>query len=170
MGSRIYRHIVGTQVKADFSGCGRFRYTLTVDYEPATGGRTVCVVMENPSYANEAYADKSVQFLEKLIFLKQYLQFAGVRRLIVVNQFAFIQTEKFKGETGQIGPRNDQAIKEALEEADIVLIAWGKANPHHTRSLQILSMIRESQPESVYVTKKHPSRGTYEDFIEGFSF
>jgi hypothetical protein len=53
----------------------------------APTGKTVCVVMQNPSYAGEDVADKSVQFMEKVVFQKGLAEFTDVRRLIVVNQF-----------------------------------------------------------------------------------
>jgi len=31
-----------------------------------------CVVMQNPSYADEDVADKSVQFMEKIVFKKVF--------------------------------------------------------------------------------------------------
>ena len=69
--------------------------------------------MQNPSYACVEYADKSVQVLERVIFEKQYPQFTGVERLIIVNLFAFIQTNDFSGKDDYIGERNDAAIARA---------------------------------------------------------
>jgi hypothetical protein len=159
------RHIGNTKVKAEFSPCEQFRYTLTIDYIPSNGSKTVCAIMQNPSKANEEIADKSVQFLEKLIFEKDYEEFSDVRRLIIVNQFAFIETNNFKGREEQMGPGNDRAIKEALEHSDIGLVAWGKTNKHEKRKRTIFKMISESLIDPIYFTKKHPSRGCYTDFI-----
>lgn len=79
--------------------------------------------MQNPSYASVDIADKSVQVLERVIFEKGLVEFNGVERLIVVNQFAFIQTKDFIGTDAQIGTRNDQAIASAVDESEMVLIA-----------------------------------------------
>ena len=51
-------------------------------------------------------------------------EFEGVRRLIVVNPFARIQTKGFKGLPYEIGSLNDAAIKDAVQESDIVVLAW----------------------------------------------
>ena len=161
----IYRHIAGTKASAQFSECGKFRYTLTIDFEPAIGRKTVCAIMQNPSVACVEYADKSVQFLENLVFKKAYPEFAEARRLIVVNQFAYIQTDGFKGSAKHIGPENGKAIKAAINSSHSVLIAWGISNPYHDRQKTILEILRKSDSTEIYHTKKHPSRGFYQDFI-----
>src|SRR5579864_1265667 len=110
-----YLHIPGVQVTAQFSRDRQFRYRLDIslpDHSPAH--ETACVVMMNPSYASETVADKSVQFMEKNVFLRGLPEFSRVRRLIVVNQFARIQTNGFQGEPHEIGPRNNAAIKKVL--------------------------------------------------------
>lgn len=121
--------------------------------------------MQNPSVANEDIADKSVQFLEKLIFKKELPEFREVSQCFIVNQFARIQTRGFKGRTSDIGPENDHYIKSAIHKSDSILIAWGKTNSYTERQLGILEMIRASINKKVLMTKKHPSRGSYQDFI-----
>ena len=59
-------------------------------------GKTLCVVMQNLSYVQEDVVDKYVQFLEKVVFKKGLLEFEGVRRLIVANQFGYILTNDFE--------------------------------------------------------------------------
>ncbi len=165
MKNRIYKHIDHAEVDTSHSPCGNFRYSLTVDYGLSKGNQTLCVIMENPSYACKEYADKSVQFLEKLVFIKGYEEFAEVSRLIIVNQFAFVQTKDFEGTRDQIGETNDVTIEEMLKETDVVLIAWGKTNKHRERMAKIRGMIKEASVDNIYMSKKHPSRGSYKDFI-----
>ena len=119
-----YDHIGGVEVRAQFSSEGEFRYRNRLEItlnDTVPNGKTVCAVMQNPSYAGEDVADKSVQFLEKLVFTKGLPEFYGVRSLIVVNQFAYIQTKDFEGLPNQIGELNDAAIMTALNESDIVV-------------------------------------------------
>ena len=132
-------------------------------------GETVCAIMQNPSVANEEVADKSVQFLEKLIFEKSYPLFKHVSRLIIVNQFAFIQTNNFVDTNGSIGKNNDVYIKKAIKNSKIILVAWGKTNAHYQRREDIKKIISFFRDKKVYQTKKHPSRGCYEDFIIKYS-
>ena len=76
-------------------------------------------MLQNPSYAGEVLADKSVEFMEKVVFKKGLLESDSVRRLIVVNQFDYIQTNNFEGLPHQIGKNNDASITAALNESDM---------------------------------------------------
>lgn len=165
----IYRHIAGVSVKALFySDEGvRYRYRLEVA-RSASLGKTVCVVMQNPSYASDEVADKSVQFMEKVVFEKGLAEFHGVSRLIVVNQFARIQTNGFRGLPDEVGPQNDAAIREALEESDIVIIGWGSSNRFEVRKAFVLGLLQDMPQKMVLKTRMHPSRGRYEGFIQPF--
>jgi len=165
----IYRHIPGVKVKAQFSECKKFRYQLTIENTKKKNGDSLCVIMQNPSIANTEIADKSVQFLEKLIFEKEVELFRNVKTIIIVNQFARIQTKYFEGKAEDIGPDNDIHIRRAIDQSDIILIAWGKANPFLKRQQDILRIISSFKDKKVLMTKKHPSRGTYQKFIVPFS-
>lgn len=165
----IYRHIPGVKVKALFSECKKFRYQLTIENTTKTKGDSLCVIMQNPSIANTEIADKSVQFLEKLVFEKELKLFSNVNSIIIVNQFARIQTKYFEGKAGDIGPDNDIHIRKAIDLSDIILIAWGKTNPFLKRQQVILRIIPSIKHEKLLMTKKHPSRGTYQNFIVPFS-
>ncbi|OOE65981.1 hypothetical protein BZG20_11390 [Salinivibrio sp. IB868] len=164
----IFRHIDGVVAEAIFSPCERFRYRLTVERSNSPSGKVVCVIMQNPSVANSDVADKSVQFLEKLIFIEEYEEFKGVNRIIVVNQFAFVQTNEFAGTDEHIGTENDYHIEQSLDEADIVLIAWGSGNAYQNRQQAINAMLTRHQGKTLLKTNKHPSRGTYNDFVEPY--
>ncbi len=126
----------------------------------------LCVIMQNPSDADERRADKSVQFLENLVFSCDYPEFKGVTELVIVNQFAYVQKKGFTGAKDVVGPDNDSYIRSSIHKADIVLIAWGKKNPYSDRQECILNMLQTEGDKLLYKTKKHPSRGTYKDFIE----
>lgn len=166
-----YRHIAGVTVVAKFASEGvlRFRYRLEVTmHRGKASGKTACVVMQNPSYATEEIADKSVQFMEKVVFENGLAEFHGVSRLIVVNQFARIQTNGFRGIPEEIGSQNDAAILEALEESDIVIIGWGSSNRFEERKAYVLGLLQDMPHKLVLKTRMHPSRGRYEGFIQPF--
>jgi len=166
-----YEHIDGVEVTAQFSWEAdlRYRYRLEIvlkDVEPT--GKTACVVMQNPSYAGEDVADKSVQFMEKVVFKKGLAEFEGVRRLIVVNQFARIQTNDFQGLPHEIGALNDAAIKDALHESDIVILGWGSTNRFEERKAFVLGLLVAMKQKALFKTRMHPSRGRYEEFIQPY--
>jgi hypothetical protein len=165
-----FNHIDSVNVKAQFSEDLRFRYRLEITLKNSLlSGKTACVVMQNPSYAGEDMADKSVQFMEKVVFQKQLPEFAGVRRLIVVNQFARVQTNNFQGLPGEIGLENNSAIQDALKEADIIIIGWGCRNRFKERKSFVLSLLGKINGKQLFKTRTHPSRAGYDGFIQPFS-
>ena len=165
-----FKHIDGVNVKAKFSEDLRFRYRLkiTLKNSPAFG-KTACVVMQNPSYAGENMADKSVKLMEKVVFQKNLPEFEKVRRLIVVNQFAAIQTNGFQGLPHEIGSENDAAIKTALNESDIIILGWGCANPFKERQAFVIGLLQKVKRKQLFKTRTHPARGGYDGFIQPFS-
>lgn len=167
-----HNHIDGVKVTAQFSEENglRYRYRLEVmikDFFPS--GKTACVVMQNPSYACVEFADKSVQFMEKVVFQKSLPEFKNVSRLIVVNQFAFIQTNLFKGLPHEIGSKNNSAIKAALKESEMIILAWGCANPFEERKKFVLGLLSEMKNKQLFITRSHPSRARYDGFIQRLS-
>jgi hypothetical protein len=168
---QTFLHRPGLDIEADFSQekPPLFRYRLSATKIGACEKpKTVCAIMQNPSYACVEFADKSVQVLERVVFEKGYEQFEDVERLIIVNQFAFIQTNDFVGADEQIGKRNEVAIANALDESEIILLAWGKDNGFAKRQDEILEKVREHKGKIVLQTSKHPSRVNYEGFIEEY--
>ncbi len=169
--AQTYLHRPNLTIKADFSSeaIPAFRYRLEATRGDSTNRpRTVCAVMQNPSYACVEIADRSVQVLERVVFEKNLNQFLGVDRLIVVNQFAYIQTKNFVGTDEQIGVGNDDAIARALSESDIVLIAWGKDNCFKSRQDAIMRMILSQRDKVLLQTSRHPSRVIYDGFIQNY--
>ena len=166
-----YEHIDNVTVSAKFAYEGEFRYRYRLDVvlnNADISGKTVCVVMQNPSYAGEDVADKSVQFMEKVVFQKGLEVFAGVRRLIVVNQFAFIQTNAFQGLPHEVGSLNNETIRNALVDADIVILGWGSSNRFEERKAFVLNLLGEMKKKVILQTRMHPSRGCYENFIQEY--
>jgi hypothetical protein len=161
-------HIKNVVAKAQFAteGGQDYRYRLEITKVGASKSpKTVCAVMQNPSYAGEAEADKSVQFLEKNVFELQLPEFEGVERLIVVNQFARIQTTGFVGRPSDLGAKNNSAIEAALNESEIIVIAWGSGNRFGARKKFILGLLKGLRSKRFYQTRMHPSRGRYAGFI-----
>jgi hypothetical protein len=162
----IYRHLGGLNISATFDDDQLFRYRLEVLKADINEGKTVCAIMQNPSYADEDIADKSVNFLERLIFSGNVPVFSRVKRLIIVNQFAFVQTNDFKGGQATIGTKNMCYIGDAITESDIVLIAWGASNKHKDKIYQIEKILKKYPDKKIFETIKHPSLGSLsEDFI-----
>jgi hypothetical protein len=165
---KSFRHLEGLNVNAVFSDCGNYRYLMEIKKGDNPSGKHICAIMLNPSIADENQADKSVQFLEKLIFEKPSPYFKDMETLIIVNLFAFIQTRKFQGNPEQAGPDNDQYLRQTIAKSDMVLIAWGKSCGYPQRQELVMNILHEYPEKPVFITKSHPSRGTYKDFIRPF--
>lgn len=162
----VFKHIDDVTVEAKFSKDKKFRYQLVITKNGVKEGKTVCVIMQNPSDANEEIADRSVKFLERLVFEKDIKLFTKTKKLIVVNQFGFIQKKDFVGIDEKIGNENDEYVMEAIKQTDIVVIAWGVTNDYYKRQEDIMKMILRLKKNAIYRTKKHPSRGTYLNYLE----
>jgi hypothetical protein len=167
----IYKHIEQVSAHALFSNCEKYRYRLDILLNEPTDSDTkiVCAVMQNPSVANSEIADKSVQFLEKLIFTKGNANFSGVHKLIVVNQFAFVQTNDFSGQDEHIGPDNDLHIRQAISESDIILVAWGSSNAYDARKAEVNAMLKPTKGKTLLLGKSHPSRVSYVDYVSAYN-
>lgn len=167
----IHKHIDGVKASAQFSEDKKYRYRLEILIQSkSVRGKTVCVVMQNPSYAGEGVADKSVQFLEKVVFQRGLPEFHGAQRLIVVNQFAYIETNDFEGRFDQIGAKNNSTIEAALKEADIIILGWGSGNKFKDRQDFVINLLKQLKGKKLFKTKMHPSRGRYDGFIQPFVF
>ena len=164
----LYKHLAGFRISTLFSEDCLFRYRLIVENPEKPHGKTLCVVMQNPSDADEYKADKSVQFLENLVFRKNNEIFRDIGRMIIVNQFAFVQKHGFEGRAEHIGENNNEIISASIKASDIVLLAWGKINPYQHRKEFILEILASLKSKLVLETKKHPSRGFYKDFVRVF--
>jgi len=86
-----------------------------------------------------------------------------------VRNVGYVQTNNFNGAEEHIGVENDRHIREACHEADIILIGWGSGNSFNNRKEAINSIISNLGNKLLLQTKKHPSRGRYDDFIEPYS-
>jgi hypothetical protein len=163
-----YNHIAGVNVTAEFAEehGERYRYWLDIALQACPRPPlTACVIMMNPSYACVEFADKSVQFMERVVFQQELPEFEGVGRLIVVNQFAKIQTHKFQGLPHEVGQRNDAAIERAFTASDCVILGWGRANRFEERQAFAMDLLRRLPPKRILRTRTHPSRGRYNGFI-----
>ena len=168
---QIYRHIDSLSVKCNFSDDRLYRYKLTATKQDASKHtKIVCVIMQNPSYANNDIADKSVNFLEQLIFESNFDYFNEVKKMIVVNQYAEIKTEDFIPNDNSIGKDNDNNIKQAINESDIIIVAWGASNKYSERKEFVHQLLRSTSNKKILKTKKHPSLGSLkEEFLETYT-
>jgi len=165
---QIYPHLSGLKIKCHFSKDKKYRYCLCAEKNEIKNGKTVCVIMQNPSYANEYIADKSVNFLEKALF-EYELPKENVKKMIVVNLFAKIQTDNFTPSNPPEEGKNINFIEKAIEESDVVIIGWGCGKKFIKKKKEIVRRLAKYS-DTVYKTEKHPSyhTGLNKEKIEEF--
>lgn len=165
MAKRVYYHrsdlrinVVAERVKGV-----RYRYLLDVQLksQPMKSRETACIIMQNPSEANQEIADKSVKFLENYFFEKCFPRFSAVSRLLIVNQFARVKTKNFLGKPSDIGAKNDDHIQKAIGISDLAIIAWGSSNTYCDRQVAIKEFLKKKAGLRCYQTTKHPRCGVH---------
>jgi hypothetical protein len=124
---------------ATFSGCGRYRYTLTrklgmhpgrleavtgsprEGFAPVLRGGTALWVMLNPSTAT---ADENDPTIRRVI---GFARRDGFERLVVCNLFALRSTDPraLLAAEDRSGPGNLGTLREQARAADRVVVAWG---------------------------------------------
>jgi hypothetical protein len=156
--------------KAKLSLCGRYRYNLERSFKYGKHGehKTVAVVMVNPSTADAVRDDHTIKKLTG------FARTHAWKRIIVVNLFAYRATDV--SDLGRVqdpvGPHNDDYIRQAFEEADQIIVAWGAGKKFpkgfEGRWLEVAAMVPKGKKlYSIGVPcndghPKHPARLAYD--------
>lgn len=147
------------QREAVFSPCRKYRYRLRQIWDPTLP--LMCFLMLNPSTADEAQNDPTVERCER-----RARSTAGIGGLEVINIFAFRETdpEVMKLQPDPIGPDNNRHIIEAAKKALMVICAWGKHGQHLGRGKEVLTLLTKEhiQPYCLKVNKDgYPTHPLY---------
>lgn len=106
---------------AILSDCGRYRYRL--ERGPLRARTKTIIIMVNPSTADAMADDHTIRKL------KGFGEAKGWGRLIVGNLFAYRATDikalRKLTEATAVGPDNDAYLRQMMEEADRLIVAWG---------------------------------------------
>ena len=131
--------IVTSDSGALFSSCRRWRYLLWRRWDAAAP--VANFLMLNPSTADEFRLDPSCTRA------RLYAERWGYGSLIVTNLFGWRATDPraMKAARDPVGRGNDRAILRAAREADLVVCAWGNHGAHMSRSLSVISLLRDSK-------------------------
>lgn len=125
---------------AVISACGTYRYLLTRHTEgPGRGfGKhfRVVFVLLNPSTADATKDDPTVR--RCVGFARRF----GAERLDIVNVFGLRATDpkELRGHPDPVGPLNDRFVREAAEEANLVIVGWGAMRPILKDRLPLLAL------------------------------
>jgi hypothetical protein len=75
---------------AEFTADKLHRSCLTIPFKNRNSGKQLCIIGQNPSDANEHHADKTIRYLEELVFRK-YPKYSSI---IMLNLYSRIDTQK----------------------------------------------------------------------------
>ena len=132
-----------------------YRYRLGRIWNP--DGPACLFIMLNPSTA-DAYVDDAT-----IRRCRNYAETWGYGRLLVGNLFAFRTTypRELKQAEDPVGPDNDEHLRELLNQADLVVCAWGTDGGYLGRDEEVLAML-DGRGQALVVTKDgypgHPAR------------
>jgi hypothetical protein len=141
---------------ATFSNCGTYRYSLWRTWDPSKPVATF--IMLNPSTADEVDNDPTVERCQRRALQMDY---GGLR---VVNIFALRSPKPalLYTQSDPIGPDNDLAIQLAVQDAGIVICAWGGHSKHLNRGASVIAMLNTMGAKPTYLklnkdgTPQHP--------------
>ncbi len=130
--------------EAIFSEDGAHRYRLSREW--LIGAGSIAFIMLNPSTADASINDPTV---------KRCMGFAqdwGYKRLVVGNIFAFRTTQPYDllRADDPIGPENDDHLIGIVEEANLVVCAWGGHGMFHSRGDIVRRNISINAPDDKF--------------------
>lgn len=108
-------------IKPEFFDSRAHRATLFLPFIGRTSGKTLCVVGQNPSAADEHVADKTIRYLEELIYRNR----PEYSALLMLNLYSRVDTTK--SETTQLLHEScTRLFSLALDKNDDFLLVYGK--------------------------------------------
>lgn len=141
-----------------FDETGHYRYRLGRCWR--SQGTQVAFVMLNPSRA-DAFADDPT--LRACIQFAQRWQYGS---LSVVNLFGYCTPHptELKAASDPVGPKNDEYVIEAVQQAERVVLAWGNWGGLGGRDRAILTLLHRHRHKLSYLQLNrsgHPRHPLY---------
>ena len=138
------------------------------------GDKTLCIVGQNPSAADENEADKTIRYLEELVFSR----FKEYGQIVVLNLYSQVDTWKSLT-SNPLHPKCSELFLEIADKESDFLMVYGKlANGPHYRFLdrakEVGSLLRSKNTLKIDIgTSYAPHPGNrkiiYSNFDVGFS-
>ncbi|ODG91438.1 MULTISPECIES: DUF1643 domain-containing protein [Bacillaceae] len=132
-------HSMQIHTKAVFDKQNKLmRYSLTRTWDESKKKATL--VLLNPCRANHLKSDYILA--RCLNFFIDYKK-GNFGSLELVNLFALMEPDstKLKGKECEVGEHNDEAIKLAISNADIIIVGWGSSKRFKWRIKEVLDLL-----------------------------
>lgn len=126
-------------IQAQFFADRQHRATLLIPFVDRKTGRTICVIGQNPSEADEQNADKTIRYLEQYIFerLPQY------DRMLMLNLYSRVDTRKI--EASNLNHQScEQVLRSSIAAHQDFLMVFGQLK--NQRSYRFPERVRELKP------------------------
>ncbi len=121
----VFRHsdqVDLTSIIATFSEDRKHRFSLHIPLTSREGSRTLCVIGQNPSDADEKFADKTIQYLERLVSTR----LPDYRAIVMLNLYTRVDKHKEHSDV-DFGPVNWlDPIRQAARDHSDFLLVYGK--------------------------------------------
>lgn len=140
---------------------GNYRYSLLRDWSEGISQvlhKRALFIMLNPSTADAFEDDRTTN--RCIDFAKQF----NCTSLEIINLFAYISTDwtkvKNMGRDDAVGPKNDEYIREALNNCNMVIAAWGdEAITHKSdRHIELITSVLNGYRKPIYCLGKTTRR------------
>lgn len=108
------------KIETNFSSDRRHRYSLKLPFHGRTTGKSLIIVGQNPSEANESIADKTIEYLERLVHstLPQYDE------ILMLNLYTRMDTNKTKDDV--LDNLSDLEFRRSLTAGSDALLIFGR--------------------------------------------
>lgn len=128
------------QGDANFSPCGKYRWTLDRIWAPEERKPWIGWVMLNPSTADAMIDDPTIR---RCIAFSQAWGFSG---LTVMNLFALRATDpaEMLAAEDPVGPGHDERLADLPIACPVVVCAWGVHGAHRGRDAKVVRILRGS--------------------------
>lgn len=128
-----------SRIQARFSPCNKHRAMLLIPFQERRSGKILCIVGQNPSAANEHYADKTIRFLERYVYEK----LPEYRQILMINLYSRIDTKKTA--SAEINHEEcDALLRDVIASHTDFLFIFGRLK--NQRAYRFPERLRELQP------------------------
>jgi hypothetical protein len=134
-----YEQVDLANIRAVFTPDGKHRASLKIPFRGRSDGKTLCVIGQNPSEANEKCADKTVRFIEKYIWNRR----PEYGAIVVINLYSRVDTNKVESEA--VSDESCEAIfRSTVSSCADFLVVFGKlVNAGPYQFLERAAYVRE---------------------------
>lgn len=113
------------KIKASFSYNKQHRFRLEIPFIDRKTNKTLCVIGQNPSCANQHFADKTLHYIERFIYEKH----PEYDRIVILNLFSRIDTHKSEANE-LLSIEAARLLRREIKENTDFLMIYGKLKNH----------------------------------------